>query len=148
MTDSVYKDYCAKLYDASHIIAIAPPDEGGAGIYYCSGGVVLDQDDEDELTADEMTDTRGKFPAMEDCNNKTKDIEYTYQDDRSSGDYDNAAWNERLSKLKKDYSAVCYERQRRVDGDYEYVGYYTIAKSGPHGKSIQIMIIPKDMENE
>lgn len=138
LTDSVYKDYCAKLYDASHIIAIAPPDEGGAGIYYCSGGVVLDQDDEDELTADEMTDTRGKSPAMEDCNNKTKDIEYTYQDDRSSGDYDNAAWNERLSKLKKDYSAVCYERQRRVDGDYEYVGYYTIAKSGPHGKSIQI----------
>ena len=138
LTDSVYKDYCAKLYDASHIIAIAPPDESGEGIYYCSGGVVLDEDDEDELTADEMTDTRGKFPAMEDCNNKTEGIEYTQQDDRSSGDYNSSTWIERLSKLKKDYSAVVYQKQVKRDGSYEYMDYYTIAKAGPHGKSVQI----------
>lgn len=147
LTDSIYKDYCAKLYDASHIIAVAPPDENGGGIYYCSKGLALDEDD-DDLSADEFSDTKTKNPAMDDCNNKTEPLITTRQDDRDSDDYSASAWNEKLNKYKKDYSAVAYERQVRRDGDYEYIGYYTIAKAGPHGQSASLRDSSDDFDED
>lgn len=147
LTDSVYKDYCAKLYDATHIIAVAPPNPDGSGIYYCSSETVTDEinGEEQEYEIEDYTTESGS-KAMENCNNKTQTV--LRMEEPSQLDEDNKndpelqkQWEQTLEEYKKEYSAVLIDEGRRKredkDSDYEWInnGYYTVVQSGPHGVS-------------
>lgn len=111
-TDSVYKDYCAKLYDSTHIIG---KDSALPEIYYCPAYSV-------EVSTDDYA------VATESCNNKIPG-------GSSKDDWINSGTGmDRKYSLSIDEDKnATYEKE--TDDGTETVRYtkYTIKETGPHG---------------
>lgn len=126
LSDSIYKDYCAKLYDSTHIIGMVKPDMSGADIYYC--GRSNDADIEDSSTSTEA----GHHPALESCNNKTirnKIAEDCYKTNKD-GDT-----SEQLATQEDKNSASIITKKYYEKYDEGSVTEISIEKCGPHGMS-------------
>ena len=143
-TDSVYKDYCAKLYDATHIIAVAPPNPDGSGIYYCTSETTIEEvnGEETEIISEDYAQSKPDAPAMENCNNKTEDIIYEeeYNDRDSDGKVIQEVreqWSARLEEMEKNYSAVIIREGRWSSKEDDWIedDDWTVYSFGPHGKS-------------
>lgn len=110
-TDSVYKDYCAKLYDSTHIIGT---DLNNIQEYWCpayAAGGAYD----------------GYPVATETCNNKipggSSDDDWT-----NSGEGDNRKFSLSLNATEDTYQCTSED----CDRDHPYTRY-TVLETGPHG---------------
>lgn len=127
--DSVYKDYCAKLYDSTHIIGVAAPNMDGSDIYYCSEPI---SDGSNDTTGDNFSSEQTRNPAMENCNNKGVGSKIENDYPRDEDDYEEKS-RELIEQYKKEASAVAICRQKFKDGSYKYNPYYEVVQKGPHG---------------
>lgn len=110
--DSVYKDYCAKLYDSTHIIGkdTTPPQ-----VYYCPA-----------YSAESATDK--PHAATQSCNNKipggSSDTDWL-----NSGTGINRKFSLSMKKVKDTYT---HEDSEGNDDEIPYERY-EILETGPHG---------------
>ena len=120
LTDSVYKDYCAKLYDSSHIIAYAEPDYDESEIYYC-----LNESDGEGAS---YVETATKKPAMIDCNNKS-DSTICYVNEYTT--------TAEIEEDKRKYTCVVRETDNvSNNGNSGHEKHtYTPIQTGIHGKT-------------
>lgn len=134
--DSIYKDYCAKLYDSTHIISVVDPNMDGSDIYYCSQPI---DDGSSDLSSNEQnySSTRPNAAAMENCNNKSEDISVIDVSDFNTDTYIEDC-RARIDADKKKYSAVVSELRGLRSENYAGRGYYSIKQAGPHGSSASV----------
>lgn len=112
--DSVYKDYCAKLYDSSHIIGV---DQTLPAVYHCP--------------AFSATESEPEYPvASESCNNK---IPGGGSENDWIGAGSGITRNVSLSITKSgdSYSYDC--SSENCGGHEQTYDRYEIVESGPHG---------------
>lgn len=107
--DSVYKDYCAKLYDSTHIIGV---DQTPPQVYYCPAYSAFET--EPEYCA-----------ATTSCNNKLPG-------GSSESDWLSGGYSLKIRKERDSYTRQCSKENCDRDHTIHY-DRYTVDQAGPHG---------------